>query len=664
MTDSYYKMEENKEQSKIENKEEHKTEISENNHKQHNEHKTHKENKESKQIKLDITKIKTHLPLIAIIAFFLVLHFTLTSPLIALPSPIYGGDYYYQLGQTQHVKYGGSSLESATINGALPGYFVLYTTIAGNISKILNLDAIKTEFILSYIFIVLSVIIMFTLSKKLFKNSLLAAITCLIFISAHRIPVIKYTDFAYLIMMPLLFLTTYYYINDRSIKNSIILGLLYGLIGLTHSVAFISSSFFIVAVLIYYTLTPIIKEIKQNKKFNLKETKVLLPYIIIFAIGISIALLWWFKPLFIHHGHTSLNYTEWNNQNWGSISYQITFLWQTIKENLFNISDFRAILFSLFNIFGIVGLLTIKNKSKEIKYLSFILISSSIITFHYLITQNILNTNFIPDYMAFLILSPVLMLLFTFGVYFSFILLKKLLKNIKFDSKLFYIIIIALLLITQSTLYTKKTEDQWYNAGKAELPPYLTAFQEYAEENTDVYDTIITTKEVGFSVNAMTGRKLVVVRRAQNDPFLEMDQREMDVAIILYGNNTELKKELIKKYDIKYLYWDYYWIQSEYQYDRNGNLLGAFDPLFAFQSEEYEDQLTENNITYEIKNTWVDPALRGDHFKTFDLIYVSADNYYNQTHPWTPDLDPYLEKVWSYSQGTQEIAQLYKVNIE
>ncbi|MBW3016862.1 hypothetical protein KY316_00685, partial [Candidatus Woesearchaeota archaeon] len=72
--------------------------------------------------------------LVGLFIFFTILHFMLVSPLKSLPSPLYGGDYYYQLGATNHVKYGGNPLSSPNIKGALPVYFVLYSGMAGYIA--------------------------------------------------------------------------------------------------------------------------------------------------------------------------------------------------------------------------------------------------------------------------------------------------------------------------------------------------------------------------------------------------------------------------------------------------------------------------------------------------------------------------------------------------
>jgi hypothetical protein len=73
--------------------------------------------------------------------------------------------------------------------------------------------------------------------------------------------------------------------------------------------------------------------------------------------------------------------------------------------------------------------------------------------------------------------------------------------------------------------------------------------------------------------------------------------------------------------------------------------------------------LKSNNVTYVVDTTWVDPALKSEDYKQFRMIIILPQNYYNFTHPWKKDIDPYLEEVWSYNSEGQAIARLFKVNV-
>jgi len=196
------------------------------------------------------------------------------------------------------------------------------------------------------------------------------------------------------------------------------------------------------------------------------------------------------------------------------------------------------------------------------------------------------------------------------------------------------------------------------------MPPQYISLQSYLLKNTDGNDVILSTKEISFAINAISGRKVVVSRWAhQNDPFMDLSQRDVDAAIILYGNDTKKKLELIKKYHIKYLYWDYYWINSEFQFDKSGRIVGMFDPLIAFNEPKYKHQLDRYGIKYFRIKYWIDPAGRSKDIRRFDILVVSPQNYHNFTNPWKPDLNKYLTEVWNYTYNGQKIAVLYRIDI-
>lgn len=613
-----------------------------------------------------------------LIIFFLAMNYLILKPLVSLPSPLYGGDYYHQLGSTNHVKYGGNPLVSPNVVDSLPIYFVVYPAITGSIAKIFNMEAIAAEFFFSYVILIASAMLMFILMQKLFKNYFISAIATLLFISPAGMPVVKYTDLAYFVMIPLILFTVYNFINNASLKNSILLGAVYGLIGLTHSVAFMASSLLLLSVFLYYGVYSGLfnnslkfkknKENKENNKNHIdfkKTIKVVLPYAIVFVIGVSIAMLWWFKPIFVFHGQTPAHYSEWNSQNWASLSVQFKFAFDFIKEMFFSFTDLGNGLRSIFSIIGAFGLFLVKNRRDSIRYVQFLVVASLIITFHYFITQNLFGINFIPNYINYLLLKPVSIVLSAFGVYLIYGLIKKInLKDEKQKDYLVYAyfsVLIILLIFSQLKAFNERPKEKWYAAGINTLPPQLVGLKDYLVKNSNVYDTILTTKEVGFAVNALTGRKLLVVRRAHNDPFMNVEPRELDAGIILYGNDVQAKKDLLKKYDVKYLYWDYYWVQSEYYVNEQGQVTGWFDPLIMFYSQENEATLSSYNISYFKQYTWVDPALKGDTYKQFDLLFISPQNYYNFTHPWKPGLDNYLQEVWNYTSNGAVIGRLYKI---
>lgn len=581
--------------------------------------------------------------------FLAALNYLYLNPLESLPSPLYGGDYYYQLGQTNHFKFGGSPFDSATILGALPGYFVLYTIGAGLIAK-LGFDAIAAHFIFSYIVLLLGGLVFYTLVKKLFDSKILGVVGVLVFFMSDKFPILKYTPFSEMLIMPLILLLLYNFLTDFSKKNAVLLGVGYGLAGLTHSVSFIGSTFLIFSAFLWYSL---------RGEGNLKSR--LMPYIIVAVVGGLIAMAYWVGPIFIHQGQTSPNYNEWNNPDWSDSGFQFEFVKLVVSGGLFSFDSLSVAFVSLFTLFGLVGLLMhrkVKGFGTD-SYIKFLLVSGLVITLHYLVTANLFGIHFIPDRMNTMLMLPVWSLLFVYGVRFGF----RFSKNFKLTRKQCVSLVVLTLLVFQVSAYNAKSDNQWYQGAQNELPVHVVGASNYLIENSDVNDVVLTTKELGFSINALSGRKLVSVRRAQNDPFLDMDPREIDHAIVLYGNNDVMRKTLLEKYSIDYLYWDQYWFQSEYTFDNSGQVVGSFDPLIVFDSEDNRRILDKYGVHYIPQHTWVDPALRGDEYRTFDLLLISPQNYRSFGTPWSLGLDKYLTEVWRYDGDGQVLSKVYKVNL-
>jgi len=152
------------------------------------------------------------------------------------------------------------------------------------------------------------------------------------------------------------------------------------------------------------------------------------------------------------------------------------------------------------------------------------------------------------------------------------------------------------------------------------------------------------------------------IRRNQHPLTSEVDQRELDLAIILYGNSSDKRAELLKQYDIDYLYWDYFWIQSEFRFDDAGKLVNLFDPILIIRTPEREALLKKYNISYSNENMVVDSSKRDrNDIKKFDVLLVYPNNWSNE--PWHPDLNNFLEEVWVLQEGGTKYARLLKINV-
>jgi hypothetical protein len=230
----------------------------------------------------------------------------------------------------------------------------------------------------------------------------------------------------------------------------------------------------------------------------------------------------------------------------------------------------------------------------------------------------------------------------------------------KFKDYILIAVLLTLMILSILQFNSYIKTDRWIAAGKTDLPVNLAEMQKWVLANTKVNDVFISTNELSFALNALTGRKEVSGRRAHNSMFLDSDKRYAAAAVMLYGNDTQKRKELLKEYSVKYLYWDYYWMQSDFVFDKDGKLTSWFDPLMFIETPEYDALLSAYNITAIKQHTWLDPTVREENMKKYDVLIITP-NQFDMAHPWHPDLDNYLQEVWNYSQGNTVISRIYKI---
>src|SRR5262249_50949626 len=181
--------------------------------------------------------------------------------------------------------------------------------------------------------------------------------------------------------------------------------------------------------------------------------------------------------------------------------------------------------------------------------------------------------------------------------------------------------------------------------------------------NTKPDDVLLSTNELSFGWAALTGRKTLVSRRAQNDAFLDLDERNADAALILYGHDDRLRRERLAHWHVRWLLWTTDWVDGEYL-ARPGQPTLTNDPLCWFQDAARDHAAAAAGVALAHEHTWVDPALQSAAIPRFDLTFVTAANYARQERPWTPALDTLLEEAWSYAEQGRRIATVYRVRLE
>lgn len=115
-------------------------------------------------------KIPTIL-LMVLIAYVAYINIAYMEPLISMPSPIYGGDLYYQMGDIHHFMQGGGFMESSSLYNALPTYLPGYAYPVSMVANGFDISAFEAMKYSSLFFTILSLLLWFLLLKKIFKDN-------------------------------------------------------------------------------------------------------------------------------------------------------------------------------------------------------------------------------------------------------------------------------------------------------------------------------------------------------------------------------------------------------------------------------------------------------------------------------------------------------------
>ena len=502
------------------------------------------------------------------------------SQMKQLPGPLYGGDIYFHFGNVMHLFEGGSIFRSSHYLGEWQHYsWLLYLLIFAT-AKIFFMTPLRTAILFPIAIFALSLIVNYFLGQIVFKKK---EIALLFAIASAAIPMSTPTSLETAVLLPLsLFVFFLLFKKEFSFRNSLLAGLIYGVMGLGHVAAFLAINLFLV-------LMAIAELIANRKEMPIPE--ILKKYAIVFAIGIPIAMLYWAPLIFVYHGRT-LN--PWQEYAFYGLAGKGIFISSALKSAFFNFSSFSAVLITGFIVTGIFSLFFSKSRINWLIMLVFLTGFLGLV--HPYITEPLIHTSF--GYYGFgAVLSLFRIILAFYGILFAYSYLK--------ESK----VLLAVLTIIFAALFIRGAvafrNGQWTSMGfsLSDFQNVQMEFADYVAKVVPNNEVILTPhEETAFALNALTGKKILFMRRTHSSPFVDFDQRAADGAIILYGNNSALRSELLKKYNIKYLYMDSYGAQATAQCDAMWQNFS--DPIYQEYSyscmrvlPQYEKYLNENGVT-------------------------------------------------------------------
>ncbi len=575
-----------------------------------------------------------------------VVNYQFLSQFKQLPSPLYGGDYYNHLGTMYHIFYGGSILESGQLTGEIPWVPWLYHLYVVILSKITGIDPLFGIIYSSLPLIFVSALIVYVLISKFTDDTLLILPVVLIFLTAY--PIYKYTLFGFYVTSPLMILAWALFLEKQT-KNRMIFA------AVASALASLSSTQLFFAQIILLGVIGIdrfYQEYKKTKNLNVIFSKEfatdMLPLVKAFAIGFVISLIYWYWPLFVYKGATPNDIQVYGWPDYTKFDLQIQTITKELGDEFFatNTDSLVNTIYSVLTILQLIGVIALfkrRNESFWHKTAFLVLISAFVGLTHHLVMFNLLKSHLSPGHLFQMLYYPIAPVIFVVGIQF---LKTKISVGSKGNGKFFEVVLIILavgFLFSHFSNFEAKKDGNYVAAGREDLSVLHKDIQSWVDANTSINDVFLTNNEDGFMLNALTGRKLVTLRRTHAPVYTDMDKRMLDTAVMLYGNNDALRKELLKKYNVKYLFWSVRWFQNEFQIDESGHLTGVFDPLMVKDKPEYRKYLEQNGIQYTTRHGSLDPFTLPE-YPTYDLLVVIPAKL-EISHPWSDALDKYITPV-------------------
>jgi hypothetical protein len=609
-----------------------------------------------------LSGMKYAVPLILV---FLVIYAYLFSQFQQIPGPMYGGDYYFHYGITQHIYNGNMPWTCPQFQGEWAFYPWLMHLIVAVFGWITG-DIFKS-YVLYFplLVIALSGVIVYLLGKELFKKTEFALLTTLAFLGTRLYIDYIPASFTATLMLPLFLFTTLKAYKTTELKWIIAAGISFGLFALSHTSALPVGGLFLfilfVCMVFQGRITMGFNSESAQWNFGFEKTnfsdslkksvKIILPLAI---LGFLIGLIYWGPVLFIYHFKILNPWNEYTQPDFAIYGGQVAK--DLILGYLFNIDALtsypQAFIGSVLALAGIV-LIIIGKKDKNNTFLAVAFFSGLVGYFHYFVTIPLLNTNYAPVRFETFMVSPIAFLL---GIYAIYALYYKI-KTQDSRKALLTIAFVYFIIVSGVTL-TAVFNDQWAQVGKQPQNAAITELGTWVEKNTDKNAVFISHDELSFALNGLTGRKVLAERRTHANLYVDINQREADGGVILFGNDSKKTLELLKKYNISYVYWDYLWMATINQ--RPG--FAFSDPMMT--EPKYDTYLTSYGVNFTRANTYLDPAWR-DTYKKYDVLAILPAKM-SLFQPWSDEFNKHLllVKEVQIQNGDQMLPgyRIYEVN--
>ncbi len=597
---------------------------------------------------MDTETVKGLRYVLPILIFSVLVHGYIISEFKQLPGPMYGGDVYWHYGRSLNIYNGAYPWENPQVSGEYEYFGWLHHLIIATIAKVFGIDLLTSYNYLPVIMAIPSVITWYVFGLLLFRDYRFALLMSLMFLEPKGI-----SGLASDVLTPLALLFVFLAMRTKKIKDRIVAGIFCGLSGISYVSAFPS---LVVVMAVLFAYMSVIKHLKVN--LNASDMRISLlrdedkeivrdvkeNFAILFPIGLiglAISMLLFGPVLFVYKAHIPNPVNEYTLPDFSKYGTDVAIA--LIEGSFLDVpalmnGDIFKFVISIMTLIGLY--VVIKNRKNDVECFIFVLVLSAFVGgLHYFVTEPVIGSTVIPTYLFAQIMRTSTPLLFVSAV--AFLMGKK----PQFGSIIVALSVIFMLLVLMISL-NARYYGRWETMARSEANPAITEIAEWIDGNTDKNAVFISHEELSFLVNGLTARKVVTSRRTHFSPYLDINKRIADAVVVLYGDNEYKIEELIRQYNISYLYWDVNW------------------PYFAKNEPpmtvpEYEHQLTENGVKFQKVNAYLNPAYSPENPK-YDMLAVfpAKDDL---TQPWSDAFSKHITPAKTFTINGKVFAIIFKV---
>lgn len=522
------------------------------------------------------------------IAPFLLVWGIVFSRYHTFPSPVVGGDEWAQFGIVMHIWQGNPPWSDSMLAGEYAFRDWLLYVLVAFVSRVTFIPPLQTAILFPLVFLVVGAVAMYGIGLRTLRHEGLAVLMAVAWMGFGPSLEFKSSAFAAMATVPvaIYFLAS----QDGTLRRRIYLGLAYGAASLSYLVAF----FGLTAILLVFFALDARKSFVQAFRSWLPSALVAMP----------IVLAMWGPLILVYKGRVvnAANLYGDAGHGWGFT--RATYVWRDLffaypSELPPAFSALFTLAMSLLALGGVYAAWK-QRESHGGKYALALLGVGLVGAFHYVVTEPLWNTNLVFFRFPKIFLHLAQILLAFQAIVF---LARRKTQRIQTGSLTSAGVFLAVGALVLAPTYV--SPDDAAAVTQTELSQLMFEMADFVVTQTPEDAVILALDHESFTINALTGKHVVVARRTHANVFVDMNERYADAIVMMYGSNRTKANELMDQYHVTHAYKGIY-------FERNWDIV----PMFT--TPPYAQYWRDNGIQFVEERRPYDPAPGESEF--FDVI--------------------------------------------